>query len=219
MNHALLLLSIIGLCAALLLSRPRKARAGEPPAGVGKDEAAPATAAIASLERQSALLQAGNDVALLLFSDDEDFDRTVWRVLARVGEATGACRADIWRNHGGGEAGLFSTRIHHWAAQSHIGTAVPRAGTVAYAEQLPSCEHILASGISINTQKSALSDDERAYLERHGFASALIVPVIFRSEFWGVIRLGASEASYSWAGGEEDLLRSVGILLAATMQR
>ena len=83
MRDILLLLPTLACLLGALFLRTR-------PAGAAT-KAKPSTAE--ALQRQSDLLQATNDAALLLFSDDEDLDSLATRALGGVGAVTTAILA------------------------------------------------------------------------------------------------------------------------------
>lgn len=178
-----------------------------------------AKATSVALQRQSDLLQATNDAALLLLSDDEDLETLASRALGSIGFVTGVDQVDVWRNHGSSEEGLLCTQIYSWARQYEASYFSPHANTAVYSAHLPGWEDLLASGGCINSLTRALSKQEQEHLRHQGLKAVLVVPILFRSSFWGFIRLGVHSAGHTWGDGEEGILRSVGMLLAATIQR
>ena len=208
MRDILLLLPVLACLLCVLLLRPR-------PAGAAT-KATPPTAE--ALQRQSDLLQATNDAALLLFSDDEDLDSLATRALGGVGAVTDVDGVDVWRNHGSSEVGLLCTQVYSWSKHYASGYFTP-SSTVAYRAHLPGWEEQLASGQCVDTLTRSLSPQEQELLRLQGLKAVLAVPIIFRSGFWGFIRLATRGDNHSWGKGEETILRSVGLLIAATMQR
>ncbi len=171
------------------------------------------------LQRQGALLQAGNDAAHLLFSDDDDLESLARRVLGLLGSVTGADRVDVWRNHGSSEDGLLCTQIYTWSADGRLSHFSPYSNTAIYSANLPGWEATLSGGNSIDTLQRELIPQERAHLSNQGLGAVFAAPILFRSVFWGFIRLGARKPAHTWGAGEEAVLRSVGLFLAATLQR
>jgi len=188
-------LLLILCCIPLLLARP--ARASDCPDADSVER---------SLHKQSELLQAANDAALLLYSDEEDLEEQATLALERTASATGADAIGLWRNHGEGEH-LQCTRVFHWISESAALILPFHTTTLSYHTDMPEWEHPLAAGQSVNTTR-----DSR-------LSHALIVPILFRASFWGFIRIGKIEPGTDWGVSEENLLRSVGLLLAATLQR
>ena len=186
--------------------------------GVCRD-VSPAKVASSALQRQGDLLQVANDAALLLFSDEEDMDEVAWQVLSSIGKVTGAERVDVWRNHGSSEDGLLCTQLHAWSKSGKKGHFSPYSNTAVYSANLPGWEAALSSGRCVNTLTHILSRQEREHLSNQGIGAALAAPILFRDTFWGFIRLGMRSIEHSWSAGEEAILRSVGLFLAATMQR
>ena len=208
MRDILLLLPALACLPCALLLRPR-------PAGAAT-KAKPSTEE--ALQRQSDLLQATNDAALLLFSDDEDLDSLATRALGGVGTVTDVDQVDVWRNHGSSEVGLLCTQVYSWNRQYASGYFAP-SSTVAYGAHLPGWEEQLSSGKCVDTLTRPLSPQEQELLRLQGLKAVLAVPIIFRSDFWGFIRLAARGDNHNWGKGEETILRSVGLLIAGTMQR
>ena len=154
-----------------------------------------------ALHRQSALLQAGNDAALMLFSDDEDLETLASRALGGIGAAIGVDQVDVWRNHGSSEEGLLCTQVYCWN-KTHVSAHFsPHANTAAYNAHLPGWEELLSSGKCVDTPARALSPQEREHLDLQGLRDVLAVPIIFRSSFWGFIRLGVRSADHNWGKG------------------
>ncbi len=171
-----------------------------------------------ALQQQSNLLQAANDAALMLFSDEEDLDDVAGKVLAAIGAVTGAERVDVWRNHGSSGEGLLCTQVYGWtsAPTSYFS---PYSNTAIYSAHLPGWEETLSSGRCVNSLIRRLTRQEREHLDNQGLGAVLAAPILFRSTFWGFIRLGVHKPEHLWSSGEEAILRSVGLLLAATIQR
>ncbi len=172
-----------------------------------------------ALQRQGALLQATNDAALLLFSDEEDLEALATRTLSGIGTVTGVDQVDVWRNHGSTEEGLLCTQIYSWNKRYTPSYFSPHSNTAVYSAHLPGWEALLSSGECVDTSTRQLTTPEREHLEHQGLKAVLAVPIIFRSSFWGFIRLGVRTSHHDWGRGEEAILRSVGLLLAATIQR
>ncbi len=176
-------------------------------------------ATAAALKRQGDLLQAANDAALLLFSDDEELDDLAHKVLGFIGSLTGADSVEVWRNHGNNAEGLLCTQVYLWTRERAPRYGGSYVNTVIYSAHLPGWEQELASGRSINTLTRDLSAQELRHLELHRIGAALAAPILFRSTFWGFICLGVRNTEHDWGRAEEGTLRSVGLLLAATIQR
>ena len=172
-----------------------------------------------ALKRQGDLLQAANDAALLLFSDDEELDDLAARVLGSIGTLTGADRVDVWRNHGSSVEGLLCTQVYSWKRDNSPNYTGVYANTVIYSAHLPGWEEELSSGRCVNTLNRELSPQELRQLAMQRTGAALAAPILFRSTFWGFISMGVREKEHDWGRAEEATLRSVGLLLAATMQR
>lgn len=172
-----------------------------------------------ALQRQGDLLQAANDAALLLFSDDAELDEVIGHVLGILGEVSGADVMEVWRNHGSSEEGLLCTKLYGWNRDNAAGHFGPYSNTAVYTVNLPGWEEALSSGASLDTGGRALSDAEREHMELHRLGAALAVPIVFKHHFWGFMRMGVHGQTHGWGKGEESILRSVGLLLAGTMQR
>ena len=173
----------------------------------------------AALQKQSDLLQAANDAALILFSDEEELDDLAWRALKRVGTVTNADRVGVWRNHGSMNEGLLCTRVFSWSVDHAANYLSITSGTASYDRNLPGWQQILSTGQSINTHLRETGPEEREHMGLNEIGSALAVPIIYHSLFWGFARIGCPAPSNTWGKGEENLLRFVGLLLASTMQR
>jgi PAS domain S-box-containing protein len=175
-------------------------------------------ATIEALQHQRTLLQVTNDAAMLLFSENEDMEDLVFRVLSGIGTVTKVDQVDVWRNHGSSDEGLLCTQLYSWSKDQACHFC-PSFSTTAYRTHLPGWEAQLACGACINTLTRRPSPQEESYLESQGLKGVLAVPIIFHSSFWGFIRLGVYTVNHSWSKEEEDILRSIGLLLAAIIQR
>ncbi len=171
------------------------------------------------LQRQSALLQAANASALLLFSDAEEIDTIVWQVLATIGKITGADRVDIWKNNTEENGLLTCSQVYHWSKTSFPADTSSFPPPAAYDTQLPGWRQVLMAGQCVNTQNRHLHEQECNYLKNQGIGAAIASPILFNSVFWGFIRLGMQSTTHTWSAGEEAILRSVGLFIAATLQR
>ncbi|MDL2316166.1 response regulator [Desulfovibrio sp. OttesenSCG-928-A18] len=172
-----------------------------------------------ALRNQSALSQAANDASLLLFADEEEMDDLAQKVLSAIGKVTGADRVDVWRNHGSSEDGLLCTQVFAWSRDNASTYFSPHSNTVIYNAHLPGWEQELASGRSVDTMKKTPSAQELKHFHDQRIGSALAAPIVFHSMFWGFIRLCMHSKRHQWGKAEDGILRSLGLLLAATMQR
>jgi PAS domain S-box-containing protein len=171
------------------------------------------------LHSQSELLQAANDAALLLCSDEENLEEQAALTLERMALATQADVITVWRNHGNAEENLQCTRVFRWMSAHAAKTLPVLATTISYRDDMPEWALALAAGQSVNTAASGPSKTQRGHPGDPHTPHALIVPILFRASFWGFIRMARIEPTHAWGVNEENLLRSVGLLLAATMQR
>ena len=176
-------------------------------------------ATAAALQRQGDLLQAANNAALMLFSDDEELDDLARKVLAIIGSLARADKVEVWRNHGSSEDGLLCTQVYTWTRDNSPNYLSSYATTALYSAHLPGWEEELSSGRSIDTLARGLGLQEQRHMRQQQMGAALAVPILFRSTFWGFICLGVRGSAHDWGRAEEATLRSVGLLLAATMQR
>ena len=171
------------------------------------------------LQRQGDLLQAANDAALLLFSDDGELDEQANHVLGLIGMVSGADVMEVWRNHGSSEEGLLCTKLYNWSRDNAPNYYGPYSNTAVYSANLPGWEEALSAGQSVDTVKRSPGIAEREHMELQRLGAALAVPILFKHQFWGFMRMGVHAAAHRWGKGEDGIMRSVGLLLAATMQR
>ena len=200
-------LSVIctALLAALLL--PRRAGA----LGLASDKGQTAA-------KQGELLQAADDIALLLYSDEEDFEEQSVRALQRAALAAGADCASVWRNHGLAGKDPQCTQVFSWHTEHSPRTALFQGRTLSYHKDLPGWEEALAAGgCACSLPGKRLEDGAPSGGE--SACSTLAAPVLFNGFFWGFILIARHQPDADWGGDEEKLLRLTGLLIAATMRR
>jgi signal transduction histidine kinase len=71
----------------------------------------------------------------------------------------------------------------------------------------------------INNLTDELKDESAAYLERFGISSFVLVPVITRSGFWGVVSFSLQQQSRVFSTLETEIMRAASILLANAIIR
>ncbi|MDL2233131.1 response regulator [Ruminococcaceae bacterium OttesenSCG-928-L11] len=165
---------------------------------------------------QESLLQTVNEVAaLLLGSDVDSFDHTLFHCMEKMGTSVDVDRVYIWRNHMQGDE-LYCTQIYEWS-----GGADPQQGneltmSVAFpADWYPN----LSVNKCVNGSVTNFPQREREHLEAQGIVSILVVPIFLEGEFWGFVGFDDCRNIRDFSEAEEAILRSGSLLFAISYLR
>ncbi len=170
------------------------------------------------LHRERLLETVNETIAVLLASDTDSFDETLWRCLGMLGKAVDADRVYIWKNHTR-DGVLRCTQRYEWSegAEPQQGNAL--TVDISYDESIPSWERKLSAGGSINGLVRDLSKAEQEQLSPQGIISILVVPVFLQERFWGFVGFDDCHKQRVFSPAEEGILRSASVLIATVMLR
>jgi signal transduction histidine kinase/DNA-binding response OmpR family regulator/ABC-type amino acid transport substrate-binding protein len=170
------------------------------------------------LVRQDELLHVINGAAaVLLASDDGEFETSLRRGLKMMARSVDADRAYIWRNSG--EADAY-TQAFEWRDMN----VRPRTDTgeiveFSYLKSIPEWRKKLAGGQCVNGTLRSLSQTEQERLAPYGIQSLLVVPVFSRNQFWGFVSFDDCHGERDFSPDEESILRSGSLMLANALIR
>ena len=166
--------------------------------------------------RYSRLLYASNRAALTLFDNEAELDSLMWRAFHLIGEAAGAARAELWRNHVTMDGELVCQPTHFWESGNRE-RLVEIVTPAPYHSHLPGWEDILGMGGCVNTQRTKHPVIQRL-LKYHAVDAFIAAPIFVRNQFWGFLRLALMNEGEAWQREEEDILSSFGVLMVAAIQ-
>jgi len=171
------------------------------------------------IEHRDTLLNTVNNAATILSqSETGEFGNNLYRVMGMLGEAVGADRVYIWKNHTV-NGRLYCTQLYEWS-----GGAEPQQGSditidIPYDENIPTWEEILSKGNCVNSLVRDMLPEEQEQLSPQGILSILVVPVFLREQFWGFIGFDDCRRERKFTENEEVILRSGSHLIANAMLR
>ena len=167
----------------------------------------------ADSKKRGSLLQAVNQASgLLLDSNIESFDRTLYMAMGLVAEAVSVDRMFVFKNHLF-EDELCCTQIHEWS-----GGAKPQQGSnmvinKRYSELMrPSTFDKISKGECVNCIVRNVPLKLQKQLVEQNIISILLVPIFIASEFWGFIGFDDCHSERIFTTEEEAILRSCGLL-------
>jgi PAS domain S-box-containing protein len=177
------------------------------------------------IQHRNRLLEAANDaIKLLLDTNDYDFDKQLWKALDILGKAATVDRVCVWKNSNEKNKKRCTAKIYEWSPTTKPVTAKSEQNDkfiekLPYEETIPEWEKKLASGNCINGFVRLMSPEEQAQLYPRGIVSILVAPILFNDEFWGFIGFDDCHRERVWNELEIGVLKSVGMLIAAAIQR
>lgn len=171
-------------------------------------------------DNRDALLEAiaGSAVELLRY---HDLDRSLPCILEKLGTATGADRMQLMQ-YETTPAGAFRVVAHHgWCAPG-----IERSVLDGWVEGKTMEENgfrpwgaRLCRGEIIAGPAASFKPPIRAFLERDGVRSVVIVPVFVKGEWWGAIGFDDCTSTRTWSSAEIDALRTLAELVGTAVQQ
>jgi len=172
-----------------------------------------------AIEQRDSLLDVVNQAAaVLLKSETHEFERDVNRCMGMMGEAVGADRVCIWKNHLKDDR-LRCTQIYEWLGNAASQINKEMTVDIPYDENIPGWEERLSRGECITSQVRDLSPKERARLFQHDILSIFVAPLFVRDKFWGFIGFDDCHRERMFSENEQAILRSGGLLIANALLR
>lgn len=173
---------------------------------------------------QERILRAVAD-ALEHFLRAEDWEETMARVLADLGQAARVSRVCIFANERDDNGHLLSSLRYEWNAPG-IPSRLPQLEEYAelrrHVWQDGPFRHWaerFARGEIIVGNLSDFSPEEAEALAAYGLRATVAVPIFVRGEWWGFIGFDECTRERTWTSAEVDALRAAASLFAAALER
>ena len=165
------------------------------------------------------LLQTLNDAAaFLLDSEAESFESTLFYSMKILAEAVRVDRMYIWKNHVV-DGQLCHTQLFEWSEGAEPQQGKDFTIGMPYSEIDPVWEKFLSCGNCINGMVCDMSPKVQAYLASQGILSILVVPIIIKDQFWGIIGFDDCTVGRFFSENDEIILRSAGRLFINALIR
>ena len=175
----------------------------------------------AAISRQDKLLYGTNAVAQLLLSGQDKFEECVNRVLALLGQITGADRVYVWSIHESPcpeiTTELHTTQLYEWSLGAEPQQNTDLCTNRLVSETIPTWIDIFMSGHCVNNIVKNMPKEEREQLEPQGIVSILTAPIFFHGELWGFIGFDDCHSEHIWSPSEENILMAAGSLIGAAI--
>ena len=162
------------------------------------------------LEYREKMVTALKNVATLLLSDTESFQKHLAQSMQIIAEVVNVQGIHLWKNHFVEEK-LFVSLEVKW----NLRKAAFADGTLySYGDILPTWENILKSGIYVNNVVRNMPPKEQEYLSKAGVLSTFVTPIFIKGEFWGFIGFDDHEKERFFTKDEQSILHSASLLIA-----
>lgn len=173
-----------------------------------------------------ALLRRDRILESVRFSAQQFLQTSRWEealpdVLARIGQATDASRASVFKNHSDETGRLLVSQLYAWrAAAAHAPLLDREIDDFSYLDSgFGRWIDLLGKNEIISGPVSEMAVTERGGLESHGIRSLIIIPVFVESVWWGMLGLAECDQDRIWTDAEKDSLRTAADMLGATIAR
>lgn len=187
-----------------------------PPKAQGTQaEEAPAKSSASA--RQLRMLDAANSISIMLFSDNFESFEIGAKAFGLIGTAGDADFIELWKIQGKGE-NTACTQICWWERDDQK-THVLETRTVPYHTLLAGWSNTLEKNICVTITQENSNAALLADLAYHKTSGFLIIPIFFEGALWGFLRLGISESVPCFTDYEQDILRSIGLFVVASLHR
>jgi len=174
---------------------------------------------MAEIEQRDRLLQTVNQAAyLLLDTDMERFEESLYHSMGMMAKAVDTDRVYIWRNHRY-EGDLCATQLYEWSEG-----AIPQQGTqytvnISYQNAMPDWKDILSSGHCINSIARDMAPRTREFMAATQVASIFVAPIFVQDEFWGFAGFDDCHRERIFTDNEAAILRSGCLLIGNAFLR
>ena len=183
-------------------------------------EITPWKAAEAALQRKDNLLRAVANAADVILGAPHA-EVPFGDVLAELGQATGASRIYVFRNHRGEDDVLLASQLAEWTqpqVESQLdnpelqGVPYEMAGMGRWASEL-------ARGRTIAGTIDEFPAAEQELLRPQGILALVVTPIVVDGDFWGFIGFDDCEIERRWTPAELDILRAAADIVAGALAR
>jgi PAS domain S-box-containing protein len=153
---------------------------------------------------------------------DEALDEHIQRLLAKIGEAMGLSRINVFRNFQEGEdSELYSAILMDWNAKGIASMKsdpfmqkmnIRKSGFGKWVQSMQQGQ------LFINNAED-LSVVEKAFFQRYNTTALLTVPVLLNGDWWGMLTFESGEKEYVWHEEEISVFSAVSNLVASVIER
>ncbi len=167
------------------------------------------------------LLQSTSRAAQMLLSDADDFDETIQKVLALLGEASGADRVYVWSIHPGDkpeeDSELYTTQLYEWSLGAEPQQDLAICMNRPVSEAIPTWIGTFMAGKCVNNLVCNMPQAEQDQLSPQGIISIMTAPIMFHGHLWGFIGFDDCHCEHIWSKPEENILRAAGTLIGTAI--
>ena len=174
---------------------------------------------MASIDRRNTYLNTINQVSnILLETDPEDFEKSIYQSMSLIAEAIDVDGVFIWKNHTN-DSDLYCKEIYKWTINGKNEQKEQQTGKIAYNEGLTDWIKILSGGSSINSLLCDRPKEEQRLIFPNEVISILIVPLFLENQWWGFSGIYDCRKERIFRANEELILRSAGKLFTNALLR
>ncbi|MDP1570400.1 MAG: GAF domain-containing sensor histidine kinase [Vicinamibacterales bacterium] len=192
--------------------------AGDSPCAEAATERAALTGAI---ERREALLRGVAGAAEALLTSGDDLAVAIPRALASLGEASAADRVSVYRRlPAATRDGDQVVCPYEWTQPGVLRhSELPGRFPVSCCSFGEAWRDRLQEGQALQAHTAQMPDALRALKERDGTRSVLVVPIVVRGEFWGVLSFDNCHTDREWSPATVSTIETAASLLAGAVER
>jgi PAS domain S-box-containing protein len=153
---------------------------------------------------------------------DEALDEHIQRLLAKIGEAMGLSRINVFRNFQEGEdPELYTSILMDWNAKGIASMKsdpfmqkmnIRKSGFGKWVQSMQQGQ------LFINNAED-LSVVEKAFFQRYNTTALLSVPVLLNGAWWGMLTFEIGEKEYVWQEEEISVFSAVSNLIGSVIER
>ncbi len=159
--------------------------------------------------------------ALEYLIGNQDFDNAVVEALSIVGKEINVDRAYVYKNLLSTEGDVVMGLTYEWSNDGVIPMPTDLLrGRISYREKgLLRWYSLLRKGKIISGTVDSFTDRERELLQSLSIRSLLVVPIVMRDNFWGLIGFDDCSTLRSWSESEKSILQAFAGTLAEAISR
>lgn len=172
------------------------------------------------LMRRDILLSAVSAIAES-FLRDGDWLSVLSSALSTLGGASGASRVYVFKNHSDEGGRILTNQIAEWCAEGiETQTDNPNLYDFSWKEGgFGRWEDLLCSGRMVSGNVCEFPDEEKKLLEEQSIVSILVIPIIVKGQWWGIIGFDECRGERVWVQVDADALRTAAGIIGATLEK
>ena len=162
------------------------------------------------------MLHAINHAAVLLLNSDVDtFEGSLYQSMFSLAEILDIDRISIWKNSTiNGE--LYCSLVSHWTEKDHFTFSNASTRDVSFDRERPGWEAVLSNGSCIN---SLASDMPLSVQRQLDVRAVLVIPVFVEDQFWGFVAFDNCKKEKLFTKSEETILWSASVVFVHAWMR